>query len=226
MSLAIMQPYFFPYIGYFQLIDASDIFVLYDDVNYIKQGWIHRNRILINGKPSYFGPQLIKPSQNKKINEVLLNNTDWKKKLLTKIKLTYSKKKFFNDTFPLIQKIILSNENITISDLNKTCIIEICNYLDINKKIITSSEYFAKNTGLKKEDRIINICKQLNQPTYINAIGGQKLYTKEMFENYGISLYFIKNEIKDTNMNLSIVDILMNYCKKDIQKFIKQYSLV
>ena len=108
MKLAIMQPYFVPYLGYWQLLNAVDRFVIYDDVNYITRGWINRNRILINGQPNYLTISVAQSSQNRLINELILNTSlDWQKKLIQKIENTYRKSPYFDETFPIAETVII-----------------------------------------------------------------------------------------------------------------------
>ena len=107
MKVAIMQPYFFPYIGYFQLINLVDVFVVYDDVNYIKKGWINRNNILINKKSFLFSLPLQNMSQNKLINEIfLVEDTNWRISLLNTIQITYKNAPYFDEVYSLIEEII------------------------------------------------------------------------------------------------------------------------
>ena len=104
MKIAIMQPYFFPYLGYWQLMNIVDKFVIYDDVNYIKRGWINRNRILVEGKPFYIHVPVMKASQNKIINEMeVFVDSSLRKKELKTIELAYKKAPFFDSVYPLIK---------------------------------------------------------------------------------------------------------------------------
>ena len=226
MKLAIMQPYFLPYIGYFQLINAVDKYVIYDDVNHIKRGWVHRNKININGVDSWLGLSLQKASQNKKINEIKLDpDNKWKEKLLKKIEMNFCKKPFFDDTYPIIKNAIDSDYEYMWQILSKS-IIDICEHLDIDTKICLSS-HITSNQELKKEERILDICKQLEVPIYINAINGQKLYNKEMFASCGVELKFIKMEDLGLQNNYaSILEVLMHNGKDETKKLLKNYTLV
>lgn len=231
-SVAIMQPYIFPYLGYFQLIASVDEFVVYDDVNFIKKGWIHRNNILINGQSSQFNIPLIQASQNKKINEIeVANDTLWQAKLLKSIEQAYKKAPFFYETFDLISKII-NHPQINLAQFITYSLKEICQYLALKTKIIESSSVFG-NESLKAQNRIIDICQRLNATHYINAIGGKELYDFESFMHQNIQLKFIKSnpivykQFKNEFVNhLSIIDVLMFNSSAEIAVLLQSKQLI
>jgi hypothetical protein len=219
MKLAIMQPYIFPYIGYFHLIDSVDLFVFYDDVNFINSGWINRNKILVNDKEFLFTIPS-DWSQNKKINEIFVTNEyeKWKKKFFLTLKHSYGKEKFFKDGMKIVEKTF--EENYSLNNICKSSILNVLNYLEIEKNIANSSDF--NNNFLKSENRIKDICKKTDHLIYINTIGGKELYCKEDFKKNSIDLYFIKSK---ENLNyLSILDTIMKK-GKDTIKHIKEYEL-
>lgn len=229
MKLAIMQPYLFPYIGYFQLINAVDNFIVYDDVNYIKQGWVNRNRILLNDSPYLFTLHLKNSSSFKLINQIEIGNN--KIKLLKTFEQTYLRAPFYEQVSVLLKQIFEIDETNLAKFVYQSINI-ICTYLGIKTKIIISSG-IIKNNLLKGETKVISICKALNADIYINAIGGTELYSKELFLEDSINLYFLKtNEIiyKQFNNifipNLSIIDVLMFNPPEQIMSFINQYELI
>ena len=230
-KIAIMQPYFFPYIGYWQLINAVDIFILYDDVNFIKKGWINRNNILLNKRDHLITIPLLNVSQNKHVNECMVSD-DYKTidNIIKTINLAYKKAPYYNLVFPSIEEIIKTKGSI--SDLVLKSVLWIKEYLDIDTEIILSSS-IDKNNELKGQDKIIEIVKKLNGNHYINAIGGQELYDKEIFNNNGIKLNFIKmKEIKYKQFNnefvpnLSIIDVLMFNSPEKIREMLDDYQLI
>ena len=181
MKLAIMQPYIFPYIGYFQLIKAVDKFVIYDDVNFINRGWINRNRILVNGKDSLFTIPLKEASQNKLINEIEVNWDDaWKSKWLKTLEQSYKKAPCFQQVRPILEQ-TLEQEKTIFSEIIVENLKLINAYLGITTEIISSSSIY-QNTELKAQTRIVDICLQEKANHYINPIGGIELYQKEVFE--------------------------------------------
>ncbi len=168
MKLAIMQPYLFPYIGYFQLINASDKFVFYDDVNFIKGGWINRNYILSNGEKQLFTLHLQGASSFKKINEIKIGGNS--AKILKFISQAYVKAPHFSNIIPIIENIFSGvSQKTTISDIAIRSIKEVCQYLNINKEMEISSHSYAKTALLKREERVIEICRLNNSHSYINS---------------------------------------------------------
>ena len=231
MKVGIMQPYFFPYIGYWQLINAVDKFVIYDDVNFIKGGWINRNKILVNGQARYINLQMHKASPNKLINEIeVLGNKVYNKKLLKTIESSYRKAPYYSEVYPLIENIIKQDEN-NMSKYLINSIREICKYLEINTQILVSSE-IEKNNNLRGQDKIIEICKILGANQYINAIGGIELYSRKDFESNGILLNFLRTksirykQFNDNYLpNLSIIDVIMFNSVQETKRLMEEYEL-
>lgn len=233
MKVAIMQPYVFPYIGYFQLIEAVDTFVFLDDVNFIKKGWINRNRILINHKDALFTIPLKKASQNKLINEVeVLIDNNWVEQFYKTLEHNYKNAPNFNETFELVQ-VIFSSKYSTISDLAINSVKHICLNLGIDKNFQLSSNLYGNTKGQEKSERLINIVKQSNNRHYINPKGGVAMYDKEYFKLNEVELSFIDNELlsyKQFNNSfvegLSIIDVLMFNSNQEIVELLKQYKLI
>ena len=227
-----MQPYIFPYIGYFQLIKAVDKFVLYDDVNFINRGWINRNRILVNGNDSMFTIPLKDASQNKLINEIAVNwDNNWKIKFLKTIEQSYKKAPFYTEILPIIEKSIEADE-VQFSKIIEQNLRLICDYLDIKTEIISSSSIY-QNTDKKAQERILNICSQEEVNHYINPIGGIELYDKEEFAKENMQMNFIKSmpvEYKQFKNEfvpwLSMIDVLMFNSKEEIYMFLDKYELI
>ena len=232
MKLGIMQPYIFPYIGYFQLINAVDKFVIYDDVNFINKGWINRNRILNNGKDSLFTIPLKEASQNKLINEIDVNwDSAWKSKFIKTLEQCYKKAPFYLEILPIIEQ-TLNVDNEPVSKVIEHNLKLICDYLGIKTEIVSSSAIY-QNTHLKAQERILDICSQEKANQYINPIGGLELYDKDFFEAKNLKLNFIKsNAIEYTQFKnefvpwLSMVDVLMFNSKEKIKEFLDNYELV
>lgn len=232
MKAVIMQPYLFPYLGYWQMIAAADTFVLFDDVNYIKRGWINRNNILLNNSVHLFTLPLVKASQNKLINEINITSESKEiKKILKLIETAYKKAPYYNDVFPIISSILLYPDANLVSLLMHQ-FVEIFSYLDIKTKIILSSSIPKDNT-LKGQEKILAICHHLNTTQYINAIGGKELYDKQRFLKENICLNFIKmRDITYHQFNLefipylSFIDVLMFNNVEKIKEFLLEYDLV
>ena len=232
MKLGIMQPYFLPYIGYWQLLNAVDQYVIYDDVNFIKGGWINRNNILINNEAKLFNIQMQGASSNKLINEIEVSqNQVWKKKFLKTIENSYSKASFYKEVYSVIENIINYDETNLAKYISHS-ISKVCDYLNIDTKLIISSD-INKDNDLKGQDKVIEICKILGANEYYNAIGGQELYSYSGFKDNGISLKFLetsKIEYSQFNdkfiPNLSIIDVLMFNSKEKIKSMLDDYKVI
>lgn len=232
LKLGIMQPYFVPYIGYWQLLNAVDIYVIYDDVNYINRGWINRNRILIDGCPKYFNIPLKGASQNKLINEIEVDNDrQLVHKNLRRIEGAYKRAPYFIDVFPVVREILECDDDNLASYLVNSIKI-VCDYLDITTDLIVSST-LKKDCSLRGKDKILSICKLLGAKEYYNTIAGAELYSVNEFCSSGITLEFLKTDkyyykqfTYEFQDNLSIIDVMMFNSKKQIKELLQKYSLV
>lgn len=224
-----MQPYFFPYLGYYQLINKVDRFVIYDDVNFIKGGWINRNRILINNQVSYINLPILGASSFKKINEILVGKE--KSTTLNKLKNSYSRAPYFSNIFPLISEIINHNsENLGLYLGNSIHLLS--RYLDINTEFVYSSN-IEKKSELKGQDKVIEICRLNSASTYYNSIGGKDLYSKDVFLKNKIGLKFLKCNFIEYKQfgnsfisNLSILDVLMFNSKDEIKNYLLNFEIL
>ena len=233
MRLAIMQPYFFPYIGYWQLIHAVDKFVIYDDVQFTKKGWFHRNRLLFNNKVEYFSINLKKDSDYLDVRDRYISPVYFEKempKILRKIAQSYSKAPYFHNVYPLIKGILEYDSN-NLFDYLYNSIKSLSNYIGIDTEFIISST-LPVSSELKNKWRIFKICEYLNIYDYLNPIGGKELYKKEEFKENNVNLNFIKTlpieyEQKSTDFfpNLSIIDVLMFNSIKSFKNLLNNYVL-
>jgi hypothetical protein len=224
-----MQPYFLPYIGYFQLMKAVDVFVLYDDVTWIKQGWINRNRILLDNTEYMFTLEVRGASSNNSINLVEVGNN--RPKLLKTFIQAYKKAPNFQEheqllflLFQSIEKNLVQYILMSFANINRK--------LGIETKLFLSSD-IEKDNSLKGQEKVINICKNLNADTYINTIGGSNLYSKTDFAVQGIKLLFLKShEINYSQYGgrfipwLSIIDVLMFNNNEKIRSLLEMYELI
>jgi len=234
MKIAIMQPYFFPYIGYFQLMQAVDEFVIYDNIQYTKKGWISRNRILVNGKDEYISLTLKKDSDYLDVKDRFLADT-WSKdcqKMFNRIKESYRKAPQFSTIFPMVEKCLSFEENnLFLFILNS--VQEVKNYLDINTPLVRSSQILV-NHDLKAEQKVMAICKARNANHYINPIGGLELYSGEQFKAEGLQLNFLKtNSFQYSQLGnefvpfLSILDVLMFNEKEKVKEWLRnEYQMI
>lgn len=240
LKIGIMQPYFMPYIGYFQRIKAVDIHVIYDDVNYIKNGWMNHNRILNQGKVEYITLPLRGASPNKLIKDVTVdNNLKVQSKILKHLEYSYKKSCCFDSAMELLEPIIRSKDDNLATYLEYE-IRSICRYIGIKTEIIISSD-LNKDNSLKGEKKVKEICHVVKDNyidncsiTYINASTGEHLYDRKDFQDSGINLLFIKNKgeviypqrvVKEFVPNLSIVDVLMNCPPSKINELLDDFVI-
>lgn len=234
MRISIMQPYIFPYIGYFQLIKASDIFVCLDDVNFIKRGWIHRNRLCFNGYTCYFTIPIEDSSQFRKINETRISHNEfekWRDKFFSSLKYFYKKQQYFEDGI-LLAEMVLSSYVESIAELSELSLNTCCSLFGITTPIKYSS-HIENINKLNRESRLIDICHKFQCEHYLNAVGGKNLYSREMFEPHGIVLEFLQPNIHPYGVkgrpfipSLSILDAVMCCGKEYIcQHLLSGYTI-
>lgn len=214
MKLGIMQPYFLPYVGYYQLINAVDVFVVYDNIKYTKKGWINRNRYLLNSTYSVFSLPIKNGSDSLFICERLISNDYNPKRLLSQFNGAYLGAPYLKPTLELLEKILLTEEQNLFNFLFSS-ITEVCNYLGIKTELKKSSDVQIDHQ-LKGRDKVVGICQQLGADVYINSPGGRALYSKSDFLHEGIDLRFLEPQMVNYSQFgqefipwLSIIDILM-----------------
>lgn len=231
MKIGIMQPYFLPYIGYFQLLNAVDKYVIYDNIQYSKKGWINRNRILQNGKDLLISIPLEKDSDYLDVKDRCVSKGFDRKKLLNQIRESYRKAPYFEEVMLMMENIInFEGENLFQYIYNS--VQRICAYLNINTEIVISSS-LSIDHSLKGQDKVLAICKELQATDYINAIGGQELYNKEDFKKENIGLHFLStNPIEYKQFKnefvpwLSILDVMMFNSVDEMGEMLVNYKLV
>lgn len=235
-KVAIMQPYVFPHIGYMNLVNASDNFVFYDDVNFIKRGWINRNRIMLMGEPYRFSIPLKRQSQNVLIKDTEVTNlTKFADKFLEQLNLSYKKSPYKDVVLDYVKE-VLDGRHVSISEVAIASVELFFRYLGVSKSFHYSSDEFAATRGLEKAERLIKITKLLQSNDYINAIGGTTLYEKEFFSSRGVRLLFVKPTMKpyehcnaiasNFNAGLSIIDLMMNLSIEEIRMNLDSFELV
>jgi hypothetical protein len=214
MKLGIMQPYFLPYIGYYQLLAAVDKFVVYDNIKYTKKGWINRNRMLLNGEDAMFSLPLKKDSDSLDVAQRVLSADFNRTKLLNQFRGAYGRAPYFAQTYPLLERIIRCADDNLFGYLHHS-LTETCSYLGIQTEICISSG-IAIDHNLKAQDKVLAMCRALGADTYINTIGGMELYDKTAFKSNEIDLRFIKAKpVEYLQFGgtfvpwLSIVDVVM-----------------
>lgn len=223
LKLAVMQPYLFPYLGYFQLAAAVDRFVFFDDVNFIRRGWIHRNRLLLSGAAAYFTVPLAGASQNLRICDIeITEGGKWKKKLEASLRQSYARAPHFEPVFGLVASVLFDGET-RMAEMAKQSVREVARFLDLPTRFIASSSVF-ENQDMKGVARILDICRQSRATAYYNLPGGADLYDPGIFAAEGIDLRFIEPDLSPYPGHaggfipgLSIIDVLMHCDKASIK---------
>jgi hypothetical protein len=234
MKLVIMQPYFFPYVGYFQLLHAADRFVVYDDVAFIKQGWINRNRILINGQASFITVPVKHATSFKPIYAIEIDdgpqNRQWRAKMLKSIANAYRRAPEFARVFPIVEAVIQSGVT-QMADLARASLRAVADYLDLRCAWVESSRLYD-NAGLTGQARVLDICRRVGATEYVNPPGGAELYSRDEFAAAGIGLHILRSHPIDYPQfgaphvaSLSIVDVLMFNSRDAARGLVAAYDL-
>jgi hypothetical protein len=235
MTLGIMQPYFFPYIGYFSLIKHVDHFILFDTPQFIRHGWVDRNRTLsANGDPIYIRVPLMKHHQTTPINELKIRFLEnWQEKIFAQLTPYKKRAPNYKQTIDLL-KYILSKQFTQLAPLNHHITTILCEHLNIQTPITKWSSMDMKIEEVREPDEwALNICKAMGSNSYINPIGGVSFFDRNKYEKNGIEIKFLNSipaQYPQLNTNfqpfLSIIDILMFNSPKNIQEMLNQFELV
>ena len=233
MKLALMQPYFFPYIGYFQLIAAVDVFVVYDDVQFIKNGWINRNRVLLNNSSSWITLPVERGHLQDNINQ--RHFVGYKQAcatIMNRLDAAYRKAPFFCEVKSLIESLFALEENNVASTLRRQ-LEQLSRHLGISTKFMDSTEIKKQDVGLDGQDRVIEICRAMKASEYYNSIGGIPLYDPSVFAQSGITLRFLQPRQRTYKQydnpfvpNLSIIDVLMFNRLEQVGSMLREFDLV
>lgn len=232
MRTAIMQPYFLPYLGYFQLISAAEHFVMYDTIQYTKKGWINRNQMLRGGAPAMFSIPLKKDSDYLEIVKREISEVFDSVKLCNQISGAYRKAPEFDRTMPLIESIVMF-ESENLFDYIRNSIVACCDHLNIGTTLSIASDVEAGQSELSGVNRVIDICKRVNATDYINPPGGRDLYSKSEFNDQGLELQFLQPRLSSYPQfqnpfvpALSILDVMMFNSRDHItNNMLGEYSL-
>jgi hypothetical protein len=232
MKVAIMQPYFFPYIGYFQLIGSVDLFVIYDNIKYAKKGWINRNRFLRNGADCVFTVPLRKDSDSLDVRDRTLAADFDRGRLINQLREAYRRAPHFQESFPIVEKAVMAPRDNLFEYVHGS-VVEVCRHLGIGTRIVPSSS-LAIDPALKAQDKVLAICKAADASMYVNAIGGQELYDREEFRARCVELKFLKtHSIEYPQFGdpfvpwLSIIDVMMFNPVARIREFLEtRYELI
>lgn len=234
MRVALMQPYFFPYIGYFQLIKAVDEFVVFDNAQYIRRGWMNRNRILNAQKETvYISVPVQKAHRETKIKDIVINhNSNWQETIYRQLNY-YHKAPNYAFVMDFLSE-CLSINHPSLSGFNTILLKKVCNLLEINTNITVLSEELPMiNEANAADEWGVKVAKAMNATTYINAIGGIEFYDQQKYRTNGLDIQFIKTEIKPYKQfhdifvpHLSIIDVMMFIQLEEIKEILEIHELI
>ena len=232
MNVAVMQPYLFPYIGYFQLMASADRFVIHDDVQYIKGGWINRNRILSDGVPRWITLPVARGTHPLTIHQrSYAPGPEGPSRFLRRLEAAYRPAPNFAETFELVRALLL-HEDRNVASFNVQALRGIADSIGITTQFVVSSE-MTKDDSLKGEARVIAICEALGAETYVNPIGGIALYDHARFAEHGIQLAFLRPEPRAYRQlgtgfvpGLSIIDVLMFNDAATVREVLEEFTLI
>lgn len=232
MTLAGNQPYFLPYLGFWQLIHVADLFLLADDYDYIRHSWVNRNRILLNGRPHYLRVEVRSNKESRLImDKQLVESPHAISDKLKTLEYAYLKAPCFADGYALAERILTWPERNLALFLEHS-IREVCAYLGITTPFCHSSD-IPGNSQFKREERIYDFCHRLGADTYVNLPGGQALYDFGEFARRGIRLRFIQPELKPYPQSggpfverLSILDAIMFNSREQLHEMLDDYTFI
>lgn len=236
MIYGIMQPYFFPYVGYFSLIEYADRFIFFDTPQYISHGWVNRNRILNpKGQPIYITVPIKKSSRETPINQIeIVAGNDWKEKIYGQITLYKKKALFYKDTEEFLHYVLDEFQGVCLSELNIRATIESCKKIGIDCRFDTFSKMNLEIASVQEPDEwALNITKALGGDVYVNPPGGQSFFDKSKYDKENIELRFLESNLRKYiqrigrfEPGLSIIDVMM-FCKnEEIKEIIKDYKII
>ena len=226
-----MQPYFFPYIGYWQLLNAVDKFIIYDNIQYTKKGWINRNRYLVQNEPAYFTVPLVGAEEYLDIDHREVSNIFWKGKIVNQLNAAYKKAPFYGDLKAILDY-TFSNREDNLFVFLKCNIENMMEVLGITTELIVSSS-ISIDRSKKGEERVIDLCKKVDTATYINPIGGLELYDSNRFKENSLELLFIKSRLtpykqfdNDFIPALSILDVIAFNGIEGAKQMLNDFDLI
>lgn len=231
-TVAIMQPYLFPYLGYIQLMQAVDEFVFFDTAQFIRRGWIHRNRIVLNGKAHTFTVPVTKCARNTLIQDVLWSADPLVRiKLLQTIKQAYKDAPYVDAVLPWVERTLRSTES-SVAKLIEMHFIDVYNYLGLEVNFyLASSRKWTEAYGAS--ERILSMCMDVNATCYINPINGRHLYDASDFAMKGIELQFLEMDAVEYPQmgsefvsHLSMIDVLMMNEPTEVLNLLQNHQII
>ena len=237
MNVSIMQPYLFPYVGYFQLMASADVFVVHDDVQYIRGGWINRNRILSGGEPCWVTLPRWRQERTGSVSTgaaALRPGAEGPRRFLRRLEAGRLSR------CAQLRQGIRAGESAPASRGSKCSPRSTCTHYKespigsgVRRTPLVVSSAMAKDDSLRGEARVIAICEALGAERYVNPIGGAALYQRAHFAEHGIELAFLRPEPRVYRqfgsvsvLGLSIIDVLMFNDGATVREMLEEFTLV
>lgn len=236
MKLAIMQPYFFPYIGYFSLIEYADKFVFFDTPQYISRGWINRNRILtLNGEPTYITVPVEKAPQETPIREIMIDNSkDWRGRIYGQLSAYKRRAPRYSITEAIVHDVLDGFKGNGLSELSIRTVKMMSDILGLKCEYGIFSGMKENIVEVKKPDEwALEISKALEADVYVNPPGGMSFFDRDKYRNAGIEIKFLQSNLRPYRQRigqwvpaLSVIDVLMFCDEREVTDMLKDYALL
>jgi len=233
-TICIMQPYVFPYVPYFQLAAAVDEFWVFDDVQYIRRGWMNRNYILLKGEKCRFTLPVTAGNRSDLIRHKSLA-VDFSKSLRAfseLIRHAYREAPYADDVYAIIDELQGRTQSSFLNFAVAT--MSLCfRHLDIRAQFRFTSE-LKLGSEFSGAGRVMEICHRVGAEQYVNPVGGALLYDPNAFAARGINLQFLQGrclpypQVGRTQFQpgLSILDLIANVDYRSRKAQMQSYSLV
>ena len=223
MKIGIMQPYFFPHLAHFELINSTQQWVCFDSAQYTSKTWMNRNRIMHPSDTWQFVTVAVhKQPLGTSVSDILIKDIE-KQYLKIKGQLNHYKNKapYFNEVMNIVERTFIQCQDNKLATLNHAGLKEVCNYLGITFNARFSSEFISEIKPVAHAGQwALNICNYLGTEHYVNPIGGKSLFNPDEFRTMGIDLSFLESTPKESvtlnvgredikGESLSVLDVMM-----------------
>jgi hypothetical protein len=235
MKIGIMQPYFFPYMGYFSLIKYVDRFVFFDTPQYINHGWVNRNRVLKqNGSSGYITVPVQKCHRDIAIKDIRISkNFDWREKIYGQLTVYKRRAPYYNNVIEFLHTVLDKDYNHSLANLNIETIKSVCRYLEVETVFDVFSEMDVNISEVSQADEwALEITNAIGGNIYVNLPGGVSFFDREKYIKQNIELQFLQSKlppyiqrIGHFEKGLSIIDVMMFCNKKEISDMLNAFVI-
>ena len=236
MKLAIMQPYFFPYVGYFSLMEYADRFVFFDTPQYISRGWVNRNRLMTAaGEPVYMTVPIRKMPRETAIMDIAIDQSqDWKEKIYGQLSAYKKRAPRFKAVSGFVHDVLDGFEGDSLSALNIRGMKAVAAELGIDCAFDTFSEMELPIGEVHAPDEwALEISRAMKAEVYVNPPGGMEFFDKSKYDRAGIDLQYLQSNLKPYVQRvgkwvpgLSILDVMMFCGQDEIRDILNDYTIL